>query len=194
MKKILDKHLFYKSTTTGRIIEGKAIYVVTKGDQLTQEQMLIWAGIKPNHRSYNSVIGPLNFDRVVLLRDNGYHYIAPLHLFLESAQITKINVLSAEVTQPTPDMIRVNDVPTIGQVNKITETTDGFIADITVGQDTYDPGQQLSEAMSGYFQSCIPAQEETLISSNLTCNHDWKHYQGLVEVYDYCEKCQEKKT
>ena len=26
------------------------------------------------------------------------------------------------------------------------------------------------------------------------CSHSWKHYQGLSQEFDYCEKCDEKKT
>lgn len=29
--------------------------------------------------------------------------------------------------------------------------------------------------------------------NKLQCQHKWKHYQGLVETYEYCELCNEKR-
>jgi hypothetical protein len=30
-------------------------------------------------------------------------------------------------------------------------------------------------------------------SSKAYCQHDWRHYTGLIESYEYCEKCGEKR-
>lgn len=28
----------------------------------------------------------------------------------------------------------------------------------------------------------------------IECEHDWAHYQGMFEVYEYCKKCDKKKN
>jgi hypothetical protein len=30
-------------------------------------------------------------------------------------------------------------------------------------------------------------------SDESLCNHSWKRYCGIIEEYDYCEKCDEKR-
>jgi hypothetical protein len=74
--KELSYYGFHKS------IEGVVVHVIKGGDQFTHDQMLQWAQIDKDHKAYKSVRGPAKVDRVVLDRNNGGYWIAPLHLFV----------------------------------------------------------------------------------------------------------------
>jgi hypothetical protein len=73
---------FVSNNDFRKTIEGVIVHVIRGGDQFTHDQMLQWAQIDTDHKSYRSVRGPAKVDRVVLDRNNGGYWIAPLHLFV----------------------------------------------------------------------------------------------------------------
>ena len=38
-----------------------------------------------------------------------------------------------------------------------------------------------------------PGLHNALIKSNMICSHEWKNYVGLMESFEFCAKCDEKK-
>lgn len=54
----------------------------------------------------------------------------------------------------------------------------------------------LQETYNRLMSDVIKSQDEMSkprISITKSCDHIWKHYQGLNETFDYCETCNEKK-
>jgi hypothetical protein len=80
MNHLLGKYLY--CTQYSRPVDGIVVHVIKGGDQFTHDQMLKWAQIDKDHRCYKSVRGPAKVDRVVLDRENGGYWIAPLHIFV----------------------------------------------------------------------------------------------------------------
>lgn len=79
--KLIGKHLSCKSF--GKEISGEVVMIIKAEDKLNKYQMLKFAKINPDHKSYKSVRGPAKVDRVILDRYNGDYWIAPLHIFSE---------------------------------------------------------------------------------------------------------------
>ncbi len=42
---------------------------------------------------------------------------------------------------------------------------------------------------SGIYNASIP-----ILKTATKCDHSWKTYQGFMDQYEYCDKCNEKKT
>lgn len=56
----------------------------------------------------------------------------------------------------------------------------------------------VAEAMIEFIRSSDAAgitqgSSQPQISTPKGCDHKWKSYQGLIETFDYCEKCDEKR-
>lgn len=76
------KGRFVSNYNYSKPIEGEIIHVIKGGDQLTHQQMLLWAKIDTNHKCYKSVRGPAKVDRVVLSINGDARFIAPLWMFI----------------------------------------------------------------------------------------------------------------
>jgi hypothetical protein len=52
-----------------------------------------------------------------------------------------------------------------------------------------------SELDWGYIEIVLPSKDAKVVSCHTpkTCNHEWKHYIGLSEQFDYCVHCDEKR-
>lgn len=45
------------------------------------------------------------------------------------------------------------------------------------------------------YDFCGPSKPpEVELSLKDECNHNWKRYEGLIDIYDFCLKCDKKKV
>jgi hypothetical protein len=44
------------------------------------------------------------------------------------------------------------------------------------------------------YLSMVPIEQNTAIKTSGVCAHSWKQYQGLIESYQYCIKCDKKEN
>lgn len=54
--------------------------------------------------------------------------------------------------------------------------------------------QLRSDGVVNTIEPIVYKQIDSVVKDYLVCDHSWQKYQGLMEQYDFCEKCQEKEN